>query len=312
MARAERFLPLALLLTLATPAWGHGLDSRQGAVVVRSDRVEVTLEAEVGAEQAVLAELVLRDEVGAKLRGRVASVQAGNEPDHLLLVLEYPLERPPRWLSFRLGEDGRAAWRPRRLVLSVRDRSSPEPQLVTLTNGGNVETLRFGGREPMPECGPALLDRHPDRLREVTGLWRRESWGARLDVVFPLGVLESWLPVPRADPDFIGVAEQRAARAVVTDLVATRVRVVGDGGAQVSPSAGEVTFLGLDDGALGPAPEPRRLDSWTARVRVSLRFDRPGRLDWQLWNARVTIARLVVLDEEGCAERRLSTYDPRL
>jgi hypothetical protein len=188
----------------------------------------------------------------------------------------------------------------------------PEPRLVTLTSGGNVEALRFPEREPARECGLALADRHPERLHEVVALWQEEPRGAQLDVVLPLGVLESWLPVPRVDPDFLRVVEQREARASVIDLVARRVRLVAEDGVQVSPSGSEIVFLGLEDAALGPYPEPRPLDAGTARVRVSLSFDRPGRLHWDLWNARVTNARIVVLDGGGCAERRLSTYDPRL
>jgi hypothetical protein len=124
-------------------------------------------------------------------------------------------------------------------------------------------------------------------------------------------VLESWIPLPRADPDFLGVAEQHAARRSFADLVASRVHLVAEDG-PTRPSEVDVVFLGLDDAALGPAPEARSLDAWTARVRVSLLFDRPGRLHWDLFNPRVTTARVVVLDGEGCAERRLSTYDPRL
>ena len=313
MPRPRRLARLAPALWLAaTLAAAHGLDARQGSVVVHSDRVEVVLEAEADAQQAALAQLVLRDEEGAKLSGRIASARAGNDPGHALLGLEYRLGRPPRWLSFRLAEDGWEASRPRRLVLLVRDAWRPEPRFVTLTSGGNVETLGFAGPEPAEECGPALIDRHPERLREVKALWRKASRGSTLDVVLPLGVLESWQPVPRADPDFIGAGEQRAARAGVTGLVAGRVRLVGEDGIAVVPSEGEFAFLGLDDAAIGPAPEARRIDAWTARVRVSLHFDRPGRLHWDLWNARVTTARVVVLGDGGCAERRLSTYDSRL
>jgi hypothetical protein len=207
------------------------------------------------------------------------------------------------------------AWSPsraRRLTLAVRDGGEAAPRIITLTSGGNVETLRFGAPEPARTCGSAALDRVDDGTSGVRALWRPDQRGARLDVIFPLGVLESWLPAPRVDPDVLEVTEQQAAGARVLDLVTSRVRLLTDRGDAVAPSAREVVFLSLEDEAAGVPSPPRALDAWTARVRVSLRFDRPGTLAWDLWNARVTTAHVVVLGATGCTERRLSTYDPKL
>lgn len=311
MSRLERLAPLALALA-ATCASAHGLDALEGTAVVRAGRVEVGLEVEPGTEQAALAQLALHDDAGRAVTGRITAIEPAATPGHVMLHLEFKLSRPQHWLSFRMVPGEWSPSRARRLSLSVRDEGNGEPRLVTLTNGGNVETLRFGAQAPESECGVTALDRPADLTSGVLALWRPDERGARLDIVVPLGVLESWLPISRHDPDAIDAGEQQAARAGVLDVVTARVRLATSEGDTVASTSGEVAFLGFDDDALATGSEPRRLDAWTARVRVSLRFDRPGTLVWELWNARVTTAHVIVLDGRGCAERRLSTYDPKL
>jgi hypothetical protein len=273
MSRRE-LIALALALA-ATGAAAHVLDTLDGTAVVRADRVEVA----------------------------IVSIEPSG-----VVHLEYELARAPRWLSFRMLPEAWSPSRARRMTLGVRDAGSSEARIVTLTNGGNVETLRFPDRPASRACGAAALD----APAELAALWRPDARGSRLDVVMSLGVLETWLPIPRVDDDVLSVAEQREAQAGALDLVASRIRVVAGHGETWAPTAREIAFLGLDDEALEAPGEARALDAWTARVRVSLRFDRPGSLAWDLWNARVTTARVTVLDAHGCAERRLSTYEPKL
>lgn len=315
MPRRERVAPLALATSLAiatTLAVGHGLDALDGAAFVHADRVEIALEVEPGTEAAALAQLEMHDDSGRALSGRIAAIVPAPTPGHVVVRSSYPLSGPLRWLSFRMAPGEWSPSRARRLTLAVRDEGTAERRFVTLTSGGNVETLRFGAPEPTPACGAAALDRADDGTSGVVALWRPEASGARADIVVPLGVLESWLPIARADPDLIEAAEQRAAGAHVLELVASRVRLATGNGETIGPASGEVVFLGLDAEAAAAASPPRALDAWTARVRVTLRFDRPGTLTWDLWNARVTTAHVIVLDANGCAERRLSTYDPKL
>jgi hypothetical protein len=299
--------PFALALALATAggASAHVLDALEGTAVVRADRVEVAIGVHPGAEVATLAQLALHDDAGRPLAGRIVSIEPSGT-----VHLEYELDRAPRWLSFRMMPEAWSPSRARRMTLAVRDERSSEARIVTLTNGGNVETLRFPDLPPDRACGAAVLDARADG--GLAALWRPDARGGRLDVVMSLGVLETWLPVPRVDDDVLSAAEQRDSQASVLDLVASRIRVVEENGETSAPSSREIAFLGLDDAATDGPHDARPLDAWTARVRVSLRFDRPGSLAWDLWNARVTAARVTVLDANGCAERRLSTYEPKL
>lgn len=311
MSRRELIVPLALAL-VAAGASAHVLDTIEGTAVVRADRVEVAVDVHPGTEGATLGQLAVRDDAGRTLAGRIVSTAPSGTPLQVVVHLEYELDRAPRWLSFRMKPEAWSPSRARRMTLAVREAGSPAARIVTLTNGGNIETLRFPDLPAARECGAAALDRPPDPTSGLTALWRPDGHGARLDVVLPLGVLETWLPIPRVDDDVLSATEQRRAQAGVLDLVASRIRVVTESGEALAPSAREVVFLRLDDTALESPHDARPLDPWTARVRVSLRFDRPGSLAWDLWNARVTTARVIVLDSRGCAERRLSTYEPKL
>ena len=296
----------------AMGASAHGLDQREASVVVMADRVVTTTEVDAGTGQDFLAELVVRDEQGRRRVGRVASTHPASADDHVLLRIEHALERPPRWVSFHLAPGQAPTARARRVELTITDESAAggaAQRSVTLTSGGNVETLRFGSPEPVATCGPALLDR-PDRLQSVQAILRSEDAGRRLEIVIPLRLLESWLPIPRASPDEISVAEQQAARQGIVDLVAARVRMSGGGNVGSAALAG-VTFLGLDDAATS-APAPRPLGAWTARVAVALHFPQDGPIEWDLWNARVLTASVVVMKGGACEERRLSTYAPSL
>jgi hypothetical protein len=320
MPRRERAAPQTLTLALApalavavTLAAAHGLDALDGTAVVHADRVEVALEVEPGLETAALAQLQIHDESGRALPGRIAAIVPAATSGHVVVRSSYALSGPSRWLAFRMAPGEWSPSRARRLSLAVRDEGTAGPRVVMLTSGGNVETLRFGAPEPAPACGAAMLDRQDEGTSGVVALWRPEASGARADIVVPLGVLESWLPIARVDPDRLDASEQQAAGARVVELVASRVRLAAGHGEVIGAASGEVVFLGPDGEAAAAVPSPPRpLDAWTARVRVSLRFDRPGTLAWDLWNARVTTARVIVLDAGGCVERRISTYDPKL
>ena len=305
----------AALLLLASNSVAHGVQQDEGTVYVSAERVVIEREVDEGTEGLRLSELIVRDGDGHRLEGRVVSVTPSAEAGHVLLRVELALPAPARWLSFQLAPSMMTTSLAHRLTLTLTDQSaasSPEPRQVTLTSGGNVETLRFGRPEPVAvSCGPSVLDRHPDRLQGVEALLRDEGAGMRVDVVLPLGILETWLPIARADADILSAEEQRDAFANIASFVESRIRVRSQG-ALVGSMSWDATFLGLDDAADGPARPPRARDAWTARVRVTLHFPQRGSLGWDLWNARVLTADIVMMKGEQCERRRLSTYAPNL
>jgi len=188
MPRLERIAAWAPALVIAaTLASAHGLDALDGTAVVHADRVEVALEVEPGLETAALAQLEMHDDSGRALPGRIAAIVPAPTPGHVLVRSSYALTAPPRWLSFRMAPGEWSPSRARRLTLAVRDERTAGQQVVTLTSGGNVETLRFGLPAPTPACGAAALDRPDDGTSGVVALWRPEASGARADIVVPPG-----------------------------------------------------------------------------------------------------------------------------
>jgi hypothetical protein len=289
----------------------------------------------VAAHKAyLLASLVIRGAAGERLPGRVVSTQC-NAPSrdsldfHELADImithrfEYVTQRRPRYLTFQFLERPDAGLRAQ-VVLAVEAAGERPRRTLRLTNGGNVETLEFAwdhGETGSGSASPA----HPrpcaqargdhGRLNALQAIVRVEPDGVQIDVVVPLPILETWIAVPRADRDFLEVAEQAAVRNRLREFLRGRneVRIDGD---PVSPVIAELRFLDLDAGTIDEGGSPRRLSAWTARVGVRLRYEAhsaPQQVEvlWGLFNNAVLSADAVVVVDGGCFEHRFSTYDRR-
>ena len=256
MLRRSALLALALLQ--AHPARAHGLHGGEGRVTVLPDRVVVT------GEEALLDHLVLRDGSGRPL-----------PPDGTL-------DRPLRWLVLQI-DPGEAGGPAARLALEVT--APAGRRVVVLTTGGNVGLVRVEPG-PAPRCGDLALSE--EGLQEIRG--RLESGRSpRLEVDLPLGILETFQPVARTDPDVLTVAEQQAAVPAVRDLVRERLGL----------DRAEVRFI-------GPDGEEGTLGAWTARARVRLGLQTDRVLRWDLFNARVLRARLAIVEGTRCREREVT------
>jgi hypothetical protein len=316
MPRAEGALLLALafLLALALATGGasaHGVHQDRGEARVEAGRVVTIVEVESHGTATVAPALVVRDESGRPLAS-TTTWEATGATSRPRCRIEHVLGAPTRRLTFQIEPD-RGSGLARRLALDVEAQPGAAAQTMILTSGGNAETVDIAVRSAAPPaCGPGALD-GPERLRSVLALVRVDGDDVRLDVVMPLTLLETWLPLERASADRITAAEQAAARPRILELVAGRTSLHSGGHRLVATDA-DVTFLGLDDLAADGLPRPADLGALTARVRVSLRH-RASRADsidlaWDLWNGAVLEARAFLVDGPACVKRRLSTYEP--
>jgi hypothetical protein len=252
---------------------------------------------------------VVRDGQGERLTGRATASDGGS------LKLEYKTPVRPRHLFFQLLPQGAGPER-RHLVLAVRSTALARERLLTLTSGGNAEvvSLHWDGQSPTEsDCGPAALDAEAGRLQTLRALLRLDGSAARLDVVIPVALVETWLPLPRRERDWLATAEQEAVRERLAALVRGRSILHAEGRTS-EPTSATVTFLALDDASLDAPAPARRVSTWTGRVRISLTFPAgiPVELEWDLFNAAVLTADVFVLAGNECTRHRLSTYAPRL
>ena len=309
-------------------------------------------------EQHLLDHFIVRDTQGERLRGRVVATKiqqptpdeaappavepARRAPDTpgqarrrnmdykrlrntlVTYTLEFPTPHSPEYLTFQQRFGGPHPIMPVQLALAVRADGQPD-RGITLTNGGNVETLRFARRGSQPAGAPSEADEpaprtgNPlpaDRFKTIHARFRIEDDAVRCDIYVPLVLVETWLPVRRADRDFIEPAEMDAAREALEAFLSDRNQVRIDG-RRVRPAPAAPAFLGPEAASIADATPRRRLGAWSARVGVSLRYPTdtpPQRVDvlWGLFNGVVLNARATVECGAVRQETSLTTYEPTL
>jgi hypothetical protein len=183
----------------------------------------------------VLDGLIVRDADGNRLEGRVVKAEVPALPAEGMLVtdlmsttivysLEYPLARPPTHLTFQHRFGGNAAVIPAVVDLVVtRDGLPPEPA-VRIPGDENVVTVAFDWNEisrPVAAGDAEEKAREEQQRQQNMGIGSYSATytfvyikneEVRVEILMPLLTLETWQRVERANPDFLEVSEQAAAR----------------------------------------------------------------------------------------------------
>lgn len=143
-----------------------------------------------------------------------------------------------------------------------------------------------------------------------------DDYEVRQEAMMPLALLESFVPVPRADPATLTIAEQAAATSAIADFF-TATNTLRIDGAPVEPDEVRVVFL--DRTVTDPAGEivPRPLAAAEAFVGYSLVYTRaaPPRtvaLEWRAFSPMVTTVRGSVLAGREARRAALTAAQPRL
>jgi hypothetical protein len=286
--------------------------------------------------QLLLRDFMIRDREGQLLPGKVVSVESPALPEQGVLVedlmqakvvyhLLYPVAKPPEYLTFqqKIGNTG-GLFLPSVLQLAVNQAGAEPRPAAVLTGEGEVKTYEFNwsGAGPQPQ-GALTADMAGNEAPRNMGI---ESYGAvyaflyiepaevRVEILMPLLTLETWMAVPRKDPNFLEVAEQQAALPAVKEFFRGRNKVVVDG-LEVAPVVQRLDFYGVDFTDFAVAAEPRRLSAWTARLGAILIYSTKGMpqrvdLTWELVNDRVLSARAAVFVGQEGQRVRFTLYQP--
>lgn len=283
----------------------------------------------------LLRDFMVRNRDGHLLTGRVERVESPEIPEKGLMADElmsvkvayhllFPTPRPPDYLTFqqKIGTaDG--AFLPSILQMTVRQAGREALPDVVLTGEGNVETCEFDWGNSVVTGAPAAASETAPAPPKNMGI---ESYGAvygfiyiepaevRVEVLLPLLTLESWLPVTRANKDFIEVDEQKAAAAPLREFFQKHNKVMIDG-LEVAPVVQRLDFYGVDFKDFAARAEPTRLSAWTARVGVILSYSTKGLprqvdVTWDLFNAQVLSARAAVFSGAEGKRTLFTTYKP--
>jgi len=129
----------------------------------------------------------------------------------------------------------------------------------------------------------------------------------RHEVLVPLLTLESWLPIPRTNADFLDVNEQTAARKRIETFF-TRQNPVMIDGRRVEPVVDRISFFGLNIRDFAVNSTPRRVGVYQARVGIILVYPvahttrtvpgqwqpRSVQLQWNTFNRHAGFLRSIV------------------
>jgi hypothetical protein len=269
----------------------------------------------------VLDGLIVRDADGNRLEGRVVNTEVPALPAEGMLVtdlmsttivysLEYPLAKQPTHFTFQHHFGGNAAVIPAIVDLVVtRDGLPPEPA-VRIPGDENVVTVAFDWNEI---SRPVAAGDAEEKAREEAQRQQNMGLGSysatytfvyikneqvRVEILMPLLTLETWQHLERANPDFLEVSEQAAARGALEEFFTGQNELKIDGVA-VKPKLDRLDFYGVDFKDFAMSAEPRRLSAWTARVGAILVYSTKGapghvELTWTLFNDNMLAAPAVI------------------
>jgi len=124
----------------------------------------------------------------------------------------------------------------------------------------------------------------------------------RHEILVPLLTFEKWLPLTRANPEFLEVAEQDAARQKIAEWFRGRNPVEIDG-VPVQPVLQRLQFFGLDIRDFAQNAEPRRVSAYQARLGIILVYPAKAppnrvRMTWDSFHEAAPFLRSVVYDHE--------------
>lgn len=257
--------------------------------------------------QLLLERLPVYDAQGQRLTGgEVVSVEGSEFPNDLLpgelmehsLIyrLKIPLGSPPEFLTFSQRLVDSSAGFPALVDFRVKQAGVEEEAVATL-KPGQVRTVRFtwgesnSTRENAARREAWMQARRDDTLgvsalntiRSFLYITPRE---VRHELLVPFPLVESFLTVDRAEPDFLTHAEQQAAKPIIAKFFASKNPVSVDGVVR-EPASTRVEFFTLDDRNLAKAVPRRTVSAVNCRVGVisSYPTTRPPGTVQLVWDA---------------------------
>ena len=328
---------LGISMGLVMPVFGHQISLIRANATVHSNRLDLTLnvlpedvllttgpitfsggnisKAEMlkGTDthhKVVLDGLIILDENGNRLTGELTGVvlppMVGDTiPVDVLLSttfvyrVEFPLARPPTQLSFRQHFNPRTSPMPVMTVLTVTREGLNSSTMMRVPDGDNPETVAFDWSEkPSSSTGTVTTVTQIPSFDVTDSYLYIQDEEVRVEVLMPLSTLETWFPIPRANPAILEPIEQVRPRLDLEKFLTEQNQLRIDG-LLVKPRLDRYDFYGLDSQDFSIRPARKRLDAATARLGAILVYSTKGaprqvELTWTLFNPREPTVRTIV------------------
>ena len=274
----------------------------------------------------LLEHFTLRDGEGAVFKGEVQRRDLSAIPDegvpqaelmkqHAVYLMRYvPPREKPKFITVLQQFGG-----PKAVVPSVMDFMTLQKGIwlskPTQLQHGRPHTVTFDWDNPPTEAPKNWRElqkkREADLQRQLgitsyTGLYSYiylNDREVRHEILVPLLTFEKWMPLKRANPEFLEVAEQDAMRAQIADWFRDRNPVEIDG-IPVKPVLQRLQFFGLNIQDFAQNAEPRRISAYQARLGIILSYPAkapPNRVQmtWEVFHESAPFLRSIVYDRNA-------------
>lgn len=288
------------------------------------------LERGLQLHKAFLTERVtIRDAEGNLIPSRVTDLESFEIPEDgipeedLMLYqatyeLEFPFETPPEYLTFQQDITDENFILPSEMKLAIHQTGSGNVIAGTLQPSESV-THRFDWEAPLdPKASDEEYESWLEKQRNDTlGITSYSSvysfiyvepGEVRHEVLIPLANLATILPIERADPAFLEIPEQGAARKLIQEWLADR-NPAQINGQDVKAEFSRIDFYGLSLRDFAQQADARRVSFASGRVGIILRYLPPDGfvqsvdLTWDTFQSSMRKIRSVIMPWDGEIER---------
>ncbi len=274
----------------------------------------------------LLKHLTFRDGDGQVFKGHVERRDLAAIPDdgvpqaelmkrHAVYLMRYePPEKEPQFITVLQQFGGVKAVVPSVMDFMVLQKGVWLSKPTQLQHG-RPHTVTFDWDNPPTESPKNWRELRQKREEELqrklgitsyTGLYSYiylNDREVRHEILVPLLTFEKWLPIKRANPEFLEVAEQEAMREQIAKWFRERNPVQIDG-IPVKPVLQRLQFFGLDINDFAQNAEPRRISAYQARLGIILRYPAkapPNRVQmtWEIFHESAPFLRSIVYDRDA-------------
>ncbi len=262
----------------------------------------------------------VRDANGTLVPGKVvrlddAAIPAGGAfqselmKRQVIYLMEFKPKAKQPFLTFMQNFGGREAVLPAIMDFMVLQKGVWRGTPVQLL-ANRPHTVRFDWVNP-PDKPPAnwreLKKQREEEFKKRLGI---TSYGGlysyiyvtdrevRHEILVPLLSFEKWLKLERKHPDFLEVAEQKAAKAKIVEFFSGR-NPMEINGLTVNPKLARLNFFGLNIKDFALNAKPRRMSVYQARLGIILAYPSPGmtrsvKMKWDTFNQHAPFLRSIV------------------
>ena len=276
-------------------------------------------------EKFLLKHFAIRDGDGRLLKGKMDQRNADAITDdgvpqielmkrNVVYLMHYtPAKKNPKFLTFTQMFGGEKSIIPSIMDFMVLQNGVWTDKPVQL-QPGRPHTIALDWENPPDKAPQNWRELRKKRAEEFekrlgitsyTGLYSYvylNDQEVRHEILVPLLTFEKWLPIERANPEYLEVAEQELAHKKIGEWICARNPVQIDG-IPVKPVLQQLHFFGLDIKDFAQGSKPRRVSAYQARLGIILSYPAKAspnrvRMTWDTFHDSAPFLRSIIYDRD--------------